>query len=98
MFRHLNGRPIIAIEGNARMLILEEFFLPIFLRIFIAFHLVLYTSYLFHIVENHVVRHAHATTICAVIPRPLSRPQVMILLNRDVINSLMVLKVAHEVK
>ena len=42
---------------------------------------ILCSSQLFHIVGNHIVRFAINTTICAVIPRPVSRPQVLKLLN-----------------
>ena len=38
---------------------------------------ILYTTELFHIVENHMVGYADVATICTVIPRPLSHPQVM---------------------
>ena len=43
---------------------------------------ILYTSELFHIVGNHTVGYADDTTNCAVIPRPISRPQVMESLNQ----------------
>ena len=51
---------------------------------------ILYPSYLFHIARNLVAGYADDTTIYAVIPRPLSRSQVMVLLNQDyaAINSL----------
>ena len=41
-----------------------------------------YTSELFHILGNRIVGYADDTTIYAVIPRPLSRPQVMESLNQ----------------
>ena len=43
----------------------------------------LHTSQLFHIVGNHIVGYTDDTTIYAVIPKPLSHPQVMISLNQD---------------
>ena len=43
----------------------------------------LYTSELFHIIGNHMVGYANDTTIYAVFPRPLSRPQVVESLNQD---------------
>ena len=42
----------------------------------------LYPSELLPIVGNHIVDYADDTTIYAVIPRPLSRPQVMESLNQ----------------
>ena len=42
---------------------------------------ILYTFELFYIVGNHVLGYADGTMIYAVIPRPLSRPQVMEALN-----------------
>ena len=42
---------------------------------------IVYTSELFHLVGNHTVGYANNTTIYAIIPRALSRPQVMISLN-----------------
>ena len=36
-----------------------------------------YTFKFFHIVENQIVGYAHGITIYAVIPRPISYPQVM---------------------
>ena len=55
-----------------------------------------YTSELFYIVGNHMVGYAHNTTIYAVIPRLLSRPQVESL-NRNLgSNPLLVFEVAHE--
>ena len=42
-----------------------------------------YASDLFHIVGNHIVGRAKDTTIYAVVPRPLSRPQVLESLNQD---------------
>ena len=44
---------------------------------------ILYISKLFHIVENHIVNYADASTIYAVIPGPLLHPQVMESLNQD---------------
>ena len=44
---------------------------------------ILYTSELFHIVGNHILSYANDTTIYAVIPRPLSRRQVMESRNQD---------------
>ena len=38
---------------------------------------ILYTSEFFLIVGNHIVGYADDTTIYAVIPRPLARPQEM---------------------
>ena len=38
---------------------------------------ILYASEFFHIVENYMVGYANDTTVYAVIPRLLSRPQVM---------------------
>ena len=46
---------------------------------------ILYTYELFPIVEKHMVGNANDTTIYAVIPKPLSRPQVMESLNRDLV-------------
>ena len=46
---------------------------------------VLYTSQLFHIVNNHMVNHADDTAIYAFIPRPLSRHQVIESLNQDLV-------------
>ena len=43
----------------------------------------LYSSELFHIVGNHIVGYADDTMIYAVIPRPLSHPQVMKSLNQN---------------
>ena len=43
----------------------------------------LYTSNLFHIIENNMVSYAGDTTIYAVIPKLLSRPQVVESLNQD---------------
>ena len=43
----------------------------------------LYTPELFHIFVNHILGYTVCTTIYAVIPRPLSRPQVMKSLNQD---------------
>ena len=51
--------------------------------LFILLLFILYISELFHIVGNYIVGHANDTTIYAVIPRPLSRPQVMGPLNQD---------------
>ena len=45
----------------------------------------LYNSVLFHIVVNHMVDYANDTTIYAVIPIRLSRPQVMESLNQNVV-------------
>ena len=44
---------------------------------------IFYTSELFHIVANHILDYADATTIYAVIPKPLSCPQELELLNQD---------------
>ena len=44
---------------------------------------ILRTSEIFHFVENHIVGYADDTTIYAVIPRLLSRPQVIESLNQD---------------
>ena len=44
---------------------------------------ILYTSELFHIVGNHIMDYADDTTVFAVIPRALSRPQVMESLNQS---------------
>ena len=44
---------------------------------------ILYTFKLFHIVGNYIVDHADGTTIFAVIPRPLSRSQVIVSLKQD---------------
>ena len=43
---------------------------------------ILYTSELFHIVGNYMVGYEDDTTMHAVIPRPVSRPQVIDSLNR----------------
>ena len=43
----------------------------------------LYTTELFRISGNHMLGYAGDTTIYEVIPRPLSRPQFMESLNRD---------------
>ena len=43
----------------------------------------LYTSKLFHIVGNYIVGYADDTTLYAVFPRLLLRPQVMDSLNQD---------------
>ena len=45
--------------------------------------LIFYISELFHIVENHIMGYAQDTMIYAVIPRLLSRPQVMEKLNQN---------------
>ena len=39
--------------------------------------LILYTSEFFYIVGNHIVRYTDDTAMYAVIPRPLSLPQVI---------------------
>ena len=44
---------------------------------------IFYISKLFHIVGNHFLGYAYDTTIDAVIPRPLSRLQVMKSLHQD---------------
>ena len=44
---------------------------------------ILYASEFFHIVENYMVAYANDTKIYAVIPRPLSRPQGMESLTRN---------------
>ena len=44
---------------------------------------ILYTFKHIHIVGNHIMNYADDTTICTVIPRPHSRPQVMESLNQD---------------
>ena len=44
---------------------------------------ILYTSELFYIVENHIAGYADGTSIHAVIPRPLSRPQVIESVNHE---------------
>ena len=46
---------------------------------------ILYSSELFPIIGNHMVSYAHDTMIYAVIPRQLSRRQVMESLNRDLV-------------
>ena len=45
----------------------------------------LYISELFHTVGNHFVDYANNTTISTVIPRPLSRRQVVEALNGDLV-------------
>ena len=45
----------------------------------------MYTYERFHIVENRMVGYANDTTVYAVIPRQLSRPQVMELPNLDLV-------------
>ena len=44
---------------------------------------IVYTSELFRIVGNHILINMDDTTIYAVIPRPLSHPQVMESLNAE---------------
>ena len=56
----------------------------------------LYTSELFHIVGNHIVGYADDTMIYAVIPVPLSRPQVAA--SSFGSNQHQVIEVAHEVQ
>ena len=45
--------------------------------------LILQTSELFHIAGNHIAGYVDDSTIYAVIPIPLSRPQVMESVNQD---------------
>ena len=44
---------------------------------------ILYTSELFHIIGNRIAGYANDAIIYVVIPRPLSRPQVMESLNQN---------------
>ena len=44
---------------------------------------ILYTFDLFHVVGSHIVGYASDTMIYAIIPRPLSRPQMIESLNQD---------------
>ena len=51
--------------------------------VLIPFLFILFTFWLFHIVGSHFVNYADDTTIYAIVPRPLLRPQVMESLNQD---------------
>ena len=69
----------------------------------LQYSVVLYTSELFYIVGKHIVGYMNNTTVYAVIPRSLSRPQVLESLNQDLAASgkgghqfEQVLEVAHK--